>query len=108
MLIKNYADVIDYDAKTAYIANDSHQIMSFLKDGLAYLDSFCDVFVSDAIKQLNSPKPVNFKVGVRMENNLLQVDVKSVNIPQDEIYAVLKSYRKKKKYHRLKNGDLFI
>lgn len=106
MLIKNYADVIDYDAKTAYIANDSHQIMSFLKDGLAYLDSFCDVFVSDAIKQLNSPKPVNFKVGVRMENNLLQVDVKSVNIPQDEIYAVLKSYRKKKKYHRLKNGDL--
>ena len=28
------------------------------------------------------------------------------NIPQDEIYAVLKSYRKKKKYHRLKNGDL--
>lgn len=106
MLVKNFADVIDYDAKTAYISNDSHQLMNFLKDGLSYLDSFCDVYVSDAIKQLNSPKPVNFKVGVRMENNLLQVDVKSVNIPQNEIYAVLKSYRKKKKYHRLKNGDL--
>lgn len=106
MLVESYADVIDQDAGVAYIHADSHLLMGFLQDGLSYLDGFCDVFVSDTIQQMNAPKSVKFQIGIRMENNLLAVDVNSVHIPQDEIYAVLKSYRRKKKYHRLKNGDL--
>ena len=106
MLVENYADVIDKDQKVAYINASSHLLLTFLQDGLTYLDGFCEVLVSDAIQQLNSPKSVKFQVGIRMENNLLEVNVNSVDIPSDEIYAVLKSYRRKKKYHRLKNGNL--
>lgn len=106
LLMENYADVIDQDGKIAYINANSHLLLTFLQDGLTYLDGFCDVFVSDAIQQLNSPKSVKFQVGIRMENKLLEINVNSVDIPSEEIYAVLKSYRRKKKYHRLKNGDL--
>lgn len=104
-LIKTYADIIDEDQNVAYITVDLQQVR-FLKEGLAYLDKVADVFVSDAVSQISAPKKVNFQIGIRMENNLLEVDVSSVDVPAQELYAVLKSYRKKKKYHRLTSGQL--
>lgn len=106
MFIKEYATVLDYDAHVAYIQEDDPHLGAFLKDGLEYLNELCEVFVSDAIKQMNAPKKVHMQVGVQMKNNLLEIDINSVNVPRDELYRVLASYRKRKKYHRLKNGDL--
>lgn len=104
-LIDQYADILDEDANIAYIHED-HKQVHFLKEGLAYLDKVADVYVSDAVSSISSPKKVSFQIGIHMENNLLEMDVSSVDIPGNELYAVLKSYRRKKKYHRLKNGDL--
>lgn len=104
--IKEYASVIDYDAHVAYVSQDQNLCYQFIKEGIAYLNKIGEVYVSDAIKHMSSPKKASFQVGVAMENNLLKVDVNSVDIPKDELYAVLRSYRKKKTYHRLKNGEL--
>lgn len=106
MFIKEYATVLDYDAHVAYIQEDDVHLGAFLKDGLDYLNELCEVFVSDAIKQMNAPKKIHMQVGVQMKNNLLEIDINSVDVPRDELYRVLASYRKRKKYHRLRNGDL--
>lgn len=106
MFVKEYASVIDYDAHIAYINEDDPHVYSFLKNGLEYLNQLSEVFISDAIRQMNSPKHVSMSVGVHMKNNLLEIDVNSVQIPREELVNVLRSYRKRKKYHRLKNGDL--
>ena len=108
MFVKEYASVVDYDAHVAYINENDPLVMSFLKNGLEYMNQLSEVFISDAIKQMNSPKHVSMQVGVRMQNNLLEIDVNSVQIPRDELVNVLRSYRKRKKYHRLKNGDLIF
>ena len=41
-----------------------------------------------------------------LENDLLAIDIESIDIPKDELALVLNSYQKKKKFHRLKNGQL--
>ena len=48
----------------------------------------------------------NISVGITIENDLLAIDVESIDIPSEELAAVLSSYQRKKKFHRLKNGKL--
>lgn len=77
----------------------------FLEKVLPYLQKLCTVYVSDSIKGMKNPKKVTMQVGVRLSNGLLEVEVSSIDIPEEEISEVLRSYRRKKKYYRLKNGD---
>lgn len=104
--IKTYASRIDVDSHIAYIEEQAPYAQNFLKQGLDYMNQLCNVYISDAIRQMETPKKVHMNVGVRMKNRLLELDVTSIDIPKDELYSVMRSYRKKKKFHRLKNGDL--
>ena len=40
-----------------------------------------------------------------MKNDLLEIDLNSINVSKDEIQEILHSIQRKKSYHRLKNGD---
>lgn len=104
--IKQFATILDYEAHIAYIQEDDPCVPSFLQNGLEYLNQYSEVFISDAIRQMNTPKKVQMQIGVQMKNHLLEIDINSIHIPKDEIHRVLSSYRKRKRYHRLKNGDL--
>lgn len=106
LFIKEYSDVLDYDKHIAYISEEDDHAYNFLKHGLEYLNNHSEVYISDAVRQLNAPKKASIQVGVQVQNNLLEIDLDSVDIPKEELFAVLKSYRKRKKFHRLKNGDL--
>lgn len=104
--IKQYASVIDYDSHTAYLDVSEDRTFEFLKEGLPYLGEYCDVFVSNALQALGNRNTYSISVGVKVENNLLEIDINSIDIPTNELSDVLKAYRKKKKFHRLKNGKL--
>ncbi len=101
--IKHYAtDIVD---NKIYMDNEE-KLYEFMKDGLPYLSSYCQIFVSDALHQMGSSKSTSISVGVNIENNLLEIELDSIDINKDEIFQVLSSYRKKRKFHRLKNGKL--
>ena len=45
-------------------------------------------------------------IGVHMDNDLLTLDFDLEGMDMKELQNVLKSYRSKKKFHRLKNGEM--
>ena len=53
-------------------------------------------------------RPVHYQiqVGVKVDHDLLSLNMESAQIPPMEIAEVLSKYRRKKKFHRLKNGEL--
>lgn len=102
--IKNYADIIDYDAHHAYFNDGEDAMFSFLKEGVAYLSNFCDVYVSEELKNLEIKQASQFQIGVHLNVDLLEVDVKSIDIQPEEVYQILLNYKKKKKFYRLKKG----
>lgn len=104
--IKSYASVIDYDAHTAYFDMDREDTYTFVLEGLSFLNSYCEIYVSDALKNLEKEHHYTIQVGVRIENDLLGIDIQSLEIPKEELSAVLRSYRRKRKFYRLKNGNL--
>lgn len=50
-------------------------------------------------------RSVKVSVGVSVSSGLLELNISTDNIPQNEMLDILNSYRTKKKYYRLKDGS---
>lgn len=70
-----------------------------------YMNDF-EVLVTEKLKSKSFKKPKISNIGVKIENNLLELDMSKIDFDMDEIKNVLQSYSVKKKYYKLKNGDL--
>ena len=87
------------------ITNNAEDIYYFIKNILPELNNYCEVFVSEEIKNINKPKNISLNIGIRLKNDLLEIDLDSVNVSKDEIKDILYAIERKKSYHRLKNGE---
>ncbi len=104
--LTNMADHIDKNEHSAYFDLDKENTFTFLEQGLPFLTNYCQIMVSDALANIGRKTNYSITVGVSIENNLLEIDVDSIDIPKEELTNVLNSYHRKKKFHRLKNGQL--
>lgn len=102
--LEKYID--DYDNNIHYLKYSHDETFAFLHEGLQYLSHYCHVFISEALKAMSQKEPTSFKVGVSVKNGLLEVNVESIDIAKDELYDVLKAYKKNRKFYKLKNGEV--
>lgn len=87
-----------------FVLVEEEKIYQFLGEEInIYMQKF-EVLATEEFreKQIRQPKISN--LGVRIENNLLTLDMKGFNFDTSELKEILKKYRIKKKYHRLKDG----
>ena len=100
------AGTLDRKNHLVYLDENRQQTYTFLQEGLTFLKEYAQIYISDVLKRIGKPVSYHMNIGVRMENNLLALDVESSEIPKMEVAAVLEQYRRKKKFYRLRNGDL--
>lgn len=84
---------------------DDDRIYEFLKGEVEEFASRFEILATEEFRkrQIRAPK-VN-SIGIRIENNLLSIDMSGIDFDPSEINEIMKKYRLKKKFHRLKNGD---
>ena len=90
---------------TRFILPKEEEIYEFLTQDInEYMQKF-EVMVTDNFKtkQIRSPKISG--IGVKVENDLLTIDLKQMDIDTKELKTILEKYTLKKKYHRLKDGS---
>lgn len=102
--IKSYANINESN-NIAYVKGDNFQIQAFINAGLTYLQQYANVYVSESLKVIGQKTRVQLTAGVTIKNDLLSINLDSVDIPRDELASVLASYRRKKKFHKLKSGQ---
>ncbi|WP_339058615.1 DEAD/DEAH box helicase [Fusobacterium animalis] len=51
---------------------------------------------------------MNYSVGVKVTSNFLELDFSSTDLDKGEIIDILNQYRAKKKYYRLKKGEIIL
>lgn len=87
------------------IRDDEKALFELVDRGVSEITEYAEVFVSDAFKTMRIKPPASVSVGVRVESDLLRLhfDVQGMNL--SELEEVLASYRKAKKYHRLRDGS---
>ena len=86
---------------------DLEKQVSFIENGLEELSSKYVVYTTEKFKKLSVRKKTNvtsmFGIG---SDNILSFNFSLGDIPSEELVNVFKSIKNKKKYYKLKNGDI--
>ena len=87
------------------ILTSDEAIYNFLSNEIElYMRKF-EVLATEEFKQKQIKEPKISNIGVRVENNLLEVDFDGLGFELSELKDIMDKYKLKKKFHRLKNGD---
>lgn len=94
-------------SKNCFEIGDMDSAYNFLDNGLEYFANNYTIFTTEKIKKLNIYKDVkvksNFSIG---KDNILAYDFQIDKVNEDEVNSMLLAIKSKKKYYRLKSGNV--
>lgn len=88
-----------------FILPDDDKIYEFLNQDINYYMQNFEVLVTDNFKKKQIREPKIGSIGVKVENNLLDINLTNLDIDTKELEKILEKYSLKKKYYRLKDGS---
>ena len=103
-IFKNTGFMLDVK-NVRFILPNNEDIYNFLSNDInLYMEKF-EVLVTENFKTKEIRAPKLGAIGVKVENNLLNIDLGKLSISPEEIQEVMEKYKLKKKFYRLKNGS---
>lgn len=91
--------------KLRFILPDNDKIYEFLTEDInSYMQRF-EILATEKFKAKQIKQPKIGSLGVKVENNLLTIDINKMDIDVKELKEIMSKYALKKKYHRLKDGS---
>ncbi len=103
-LFKNAGFMFDQKNLNLILVNDE-KIYDFLKSGIEEFIKKFEVLATEEFKSKQIISPQISSVGVKIENNLLSVDLSEMKIDKTEFEEIMKKYKLKKRFHRLQSGE---
>ena len=95
-----------FDSKNLrFILPDNDKIYGFLTEDINYYTQKFEVLATEKFKAKQIKQPKIGSLGVKVENNLLTIDINHMDIDIKELKEIMSKYALKKKYHRLKDGS---
>jgi len=88
-----------------FILNLDDSIYNFIEEDLEEYIKISEVYTTENFNTKKIKKSDKTSVGVKVNNNLLEIDFTSLPIDKMELKEVLQKYKLNKKYHRLKDGS---
>lgn len=104
-LTRQWFPQMEREKKELHCGKDEECMYQVLAKGLDALFALGEVQCTDRFSNLKITKRMKMSVGVSIKSDLLNLDIVTEDLPAAELLDILNSYRSKKKYHRLKNGD---
>jgi len=84
---------------------DEERIYGFLTNDISYYMEKFEVLVTDALKARKLKQPKLSSIGVKVTNDLLEIQLSDSDFDFNELAEIMKRYQLKKKYYRLKDGS---
>lgn len=88
-----------------FILPNDDDIYRFLTQDINYYMKSFEVMVTENFKAKQIRTPKMSGLGVKVENDLLSIDLSRLDIDTSELKDIMEKYSLKKKYHRLKDGS---
>lgn len=87
------------------ITDNDEAVYHLLDSGVSELMEQGEVYASEKFKRLRIAPSPKISVGVSLESDLLMLNIDADILDSSELSGLLQSYRLRKKFHRLKNGE---
>ena len=104
-LLNRYFPQTAVDLMAMISEPDEENTFLFLNDGLPKLMDLAEVHMTDRFRRLGIRRNVHFNIGVSAESNLLDLDVTAEGYTSEELMEILRAYKRKARYIKLKSGD---
>lgn len=105
-LISAYCNAYDEKEQQMVLSEDEELLYLILTEGIPKMQQLAEVFISDAIKKIKVLEPPVAAVGISLSGDLLELKITAEDMRKEELLEILSRYNRKKKFYRLKNGDI--
>ncbi|MCD7954638.1 MAG: SNF2 helicase associated domain-containing protein [Lachnospiraceae bacterium] len=95
----------DFMRRELRCGGDEDLIYQVMTDGVEKMMTLGEVRCTNRFRTRRRIRQVKVSVGVSVSSGLLDLDITTDDVPQDELLEILNSYRIKKNYYRLKDGS---
>ncbi len=102
--VSSYFNACDETGGMMALSGDEDMLYALLTEGIAKMQSFGTVFISDALKKMRVSSPPKVSVGISLSGDMLELSMNTEDMPMEQLIEILSRYDRKKKYYRLKNG----
>ncbi len=103
-MFKQSGFMLEIEKARLILAKEDDIYQFLMQDIETYMKKF-EVLATDEFKQKEIKAPKMGNIGVRIENNLLNIDFSNIDFDLSELKEIMEKYHLKKKYHRLKDGS---
>ena len=105
-LAAGYFNCVDEKKQQLYIPEEDEEAQyRLLSTGIAQFQQIGEVYISDSLKRLRVLKAPKITMGITRNSGLLDITLQTERLEAGELEELLSSYRRRRKYYRLKNGD---
>ena len=105
-IVVKYINTIYVELRVLIIDHENEEgIFNLLAYGLEELMQVGEVRMTEAFRRLGLRRHTKFSVGVSVESNLMDLQILSDDLSEEELLSAFYQYQKKRKFVRLKNGD---
>lgn len=97
------------DSPTHFVILSDEALFNLLDHGIDEFNRLGKVYASSKFKRLSVFKKPNMGIGISVQSDsLLKLNLDLDGIDYQEITEIMKSYKFKKQYHRLKSGEFLL
>ncbi len=103
-VFKTYNFLLDKEKKYIFLHSED-DIYRFLTEGINIFMQKFEVLITDKLKNKQVINTKSLNIGIKIENDLLNLRFDNLGLSEIELKEIFKRYRLKKKYYRLKDGS---
>ena len=93
-----------FDADATLSLDDDDAVAELFLGGLARFRALGTVFTTPAFDRIVSSRKPRLQIGLSLAGDLVDLDVSADDLDPADLAGVLASYRKRKRFHRLRDG----
>ena len=103
--LERYMGTGSDDGGVHFFEDDPERLLNLAGRGIAELSEFAEIYASEAFKSVRIRPPLVTTAGVKVEGGLLEFSFEAEGLAPGELAEILGSYRRKQKYHRMRDGS---
>ncbi len=106
--VSNHFDSLDTNNGLLILSseNDDDKLFSFIANDIPVLSRYGQVYLSESIKAVNIAASPKINLGISVVSDLLELSIVPADISSAELNDILSRYKRKKRYYRLKSGEI--
>ena len=96
--------MLDKKSGTLVLADDE-KIYNFLSEEIVYYMKNFEILATDAFKKKEIKVPKISNIGIKIENDLLKINLNEFNFSASELAEIMEKYKLRKKFYKLTDGS---